>query len=155
MQKLFFIIIAGLLFSSCHTSRPVAIATKIENDNFSHMNGGWQLQMLFASDNNWKKKPILNFDVKEGIVSGNSGCNSLRGKFSVSGNYFGIDKNIISKKMACADAKSNADEKAFISALLKINRFTLVKDELELGQGEITLMRFKRNTGAMLPGPAQ
>ena len=57
--------------------------------------------------------------------------------------------------MACADAKSNADEKAFISALLKINRFTLVKDELELGQGEITLMRFKRNTGAMLPGPAQ
>ena len=111
--------------------------------------------MLFASDNNWAKKPVLNFDLKEGTVSGNSGCNSLRGKFSVSGNYLSVDKNIISTKMACADAKSNLDEKAFISALLKINRFTLVKDELELGQGEITLMRFKKTSGIMLPGPAQ
>jgi hypothetical protein len=43
--------------------------------------------------------------------------------------------------MAC----SGNYEKSFLSVLLKINKYTINKDELELGQGEIVLMKFKRN----------
>lgn len=100
--------------------------------------------MLFASDNNWAKAPVINFNLNNKTFSGNSGCNTISGKFTINDNYLGFDKEILSTKMACTDANSNRNEKSFLSALLKINKYTLNKDELELGQGEIVLMKFKR-----------
>jgi heat shock protein HslJ len=134
--------LAGIL--SCHTSKTSSGKTDSEKNTATHLNGNWQLQMLFASDSNWAKQPFININLNDKTFSGNSGCNSITGKFAVgTENYIAFDKNFISTKMAC----TGNYEKAFLSTLLKINRYTINKDELELGQGEIVLMKFRRGSG--------
>jgi len=141
MKKIFFFTVFGIALISCHTSKTSSGNTVIEKNNATYLNGTWQLQMLFASDNNWTKAPFININLKDKTFSGNSSCNTISGKFTIDENYLGFDRNIISTKMAC----SGNYEKSFLSALLKINKYTINKDELELGQGEIVLMKFKRN----------
>ena len=143
MKILFYVALITIV--SCHTSKPSSGNVVIEKNNISHLEGGWQLQMLFASDNNWVKAPVLNINLKDNTFSGNSGCNSISGKFSIKENYLGFNKNILSTKMVCADTKANQDESSFLATMLKINNYTIIKDALELSQGEIVLMKFKRN----------
>jgi heat shock protein HslJ len=141
MKKLILLALLGIFFISCHSSKKISTNTVEEKNNTQRLNGNWQLQMLFASDSSWTKKPYINININDKIFSGISGCNSIRGKFTIAENYIGFDKNIISTKMAC----QGNYEKTFLAALLKINRYTITKDELELGQGEIVLMKFKRS----------
>ena len=141
MRKVFLFIIFCFTFISCHTSKVSTVKNDIEKNNPKSLNGSWKLQMLFASDNNWTNAPQININLKEKTFSGNSSCNPISGKFTINDNYLAFDKNIISTKMACSENY----EKPFLSVLLKINKYTLTKDELELGQGEIVLMKFKRN----------
>ena len=144
MKILLVIILFIALVSSCHTSSTSAGNTVTEKKNSAYLTGSWQLQMLFASDTNWARHPFINLNLEDRSFSGNSGCNSIRGKFTVSNeNYIAFDKNFVSTKMACP----GSFEKSFLSALLKINRYTINKDELELGQGEIVLMKLKRGNG--------
>ncbi|MDB5199065.1 MAG: hypothetical protein JWO92_1028 [Chitinophagaceae bacterium] len=131
----------GIALISCHTTKTSSGNIVVEKNNAAYLNGTWQLQMLFASDNNWAQVPFININLKDKTFSGNGSCNTISGKFTIDVNYLGFDKNITSTKMACP----NNYEKSFLSALLKINRYTLNKDELELGQGDIVLMKFKRN----------
>ncbi len=141
MKQIFVFIIIVISLISCHTSKKTSSGTVIEKNNESHLNGSWQLQMLFASDNKWASTPMININLKDKSFTGNSSCNSISGKFTINENYIAFDKNIISTKLACADNY----EKSFLAALLKVNRYNLSKDELELGQGEIILMKFKKN----------
>lgn len=143
MKKIFFFIIIAFSLFSCHSSKNIIAKTAVkEKDSKAFLNGSWQLQMLFASDNKWTANPYINLDLKEKAFSGNSGCNTISGKFTTSDSYIAFDKNIISTKMACA---SNNNEKAFLAALLKVNKYTITNNELELGQGEIVLMKFIRS----------
>ncbi len=141
MRRIFFFTVFALSITSCHTSKKLTPAIVIKKDNAPSFNGKWQLKMLFASENPWTKPPFININLKEKTFVGNSSCNSISGRFTVIDSYVGFDKNIISTKMAC----TNNYEKAFLSALLKINKYTINKDELELSQGEIILMKFKRD----------
>lgn len=141
MKRIFFIIIIAFSIISCHSSKKITTKTVKEKDRSSYLTGNWQLQTLFASDNKWTTNPYINLDLKEKTFTGNSGCNSINGKFTTNDSYIAFDKNIISTKMACA----GNTEKAFLAALLKINKYTITNNELELGQGEIVLMRFIRN----------
>jgi heat shock protein HslJ len=141
MKKLSGFIISVCFLISCHTSKTSSGKTVIEKNNIESLNGSWQLQMLFSSDNNWINTPFLNINLKDRSFSGNSSCNSISGKFTISESYIAFDKDIISTKMACIGSY----EKSFLAALLKVNRYTLTKNELELGQGEIVLMKFKRS----------
>ena len=143
MKKIFCILLSVTFLIACHSSKRSTGSIREKPDPIK-LAGNWQLQMLFASDNNWAKVPYININSAGKTFSGNSGCNSINGKFTITDNYFAFDKNIMSTKMACVDANSNRNEKTFLSALLKINRYTINKDELELGQGEIVLMKFKR-----------
>ncbi|HEY8689589.1 MAG TPA: META domain-containing protein [Chitinophagaceae bacterium] len=145
MRNIFFFIVFGVAIISCHTSKVSSVKNVVEKENPRALNGSWKLQMLFASDNNWTNAPHININLKDKTFSGNGACNALSGKFIINESYFAFDKNIISTKMACADPKANQYEKSFLSVLLKINRYTLNKDELELGQGEIVLMKFTRS----------
>lgn len=132
--------------TSCHSSKKtVTDSVIIEKKVAPSLNGSWQLQMIFASDNNWTNVPSMSINLTDRTFSGNSGCNNIKGQFTISGSYLGFDKNIISTKKACASAADNLYEKGFLSALLKVNKYTINNDELELGQGEIVLMKFKRN----------
>ena len=144
MKKIFLFFVSGMLLISCHTSKTPSSNPVVTKNSSSDLNGTWQLQMLFASDNNWAKTPYININSADKTFSGNSGCNSIRGKFIMNDSYLGFDKDILSTKMACTDPNSNRNERTFLSALLKINKYSVSKDELELGQGEIVLMKFKR-----------
>ena len=137
--------IITMVLISCSPTKQASEIKVAENSNTSYLNGNWQLQMLFASDNKWIKIPYISIDVNNKTFTGNSGCNAIRGKLIINKSYLAFDKNIISTKMACVDARGNNDENSFLSALLKINKFSINKDELELGQGEIVIMKFKRN----------
>jgi heat shock protein HslJ len=141
MKRIFFIIIIASGIISCHSSKNTTSKTIKEKDNKAYLNGSWQLQMLFASDNKWTADPYIDLDLKEKTFTVNSGCNSISGRFTTSESYIAFDKNIVSTKMACA----GNTEKAFLAALLKINKYTITNNELELGQGEIVLMKFKRS----------
>jgi len=141
MKNIFFLIVSGVIFISCHTHKNLAGNKVMEKNNLTELNGTWLLQTLFATDNNWTKAPFIKIDLKDRTFTGNSSCNSMSGKFIISQSYFAFDKNIISTKMACTGNYENI----FLSALLKINKYTINKDELELGQGEIVLMKFKKN----------
>lgn len=146
MRYIFLIIIFGAVLISCKSSKTSGnkIVEKVKADEKpvnASLGGKWQLQMLFATDNNWQKVPYINFNLSDSTFSGNSSCNSIRGKFKLSDNYVAFEKNIFSTKMACPGSY----EKTFLSALLKINKYTINKDDLELGQGDIVLMKFKRN----------
>ena len=143
MQKIFLSILLGLTVISCSTSKKTSISTTdvpIEKYNSKKLKGYWELQMLFASASKWNKTPYLILDQKEQTFSGNSGCNTINGKFTTSGSFIAFDKNFTSTKMACADNS----EKEFLSTLQKVNKYTAANDELELSQGEIVLMKFKR-----------
>lgn len=145
MKRIFFFIVFASAFISCHTTKISPGNSIIEKNNAAYLNGSWQLQMLFASDNNWIRTPVININLKDNTFLGNSSCNNISGKFTIKESYLGFDKNIISTKMACADPQNNRKENNFLSTLLKVNNYAISKDELELGQGEIVLMKFKRN----------
>jgi heat shock protein HslJ len=125
---------------SCNTAKTTGNRV-IEKAKPEYLDGDWSLQMLFASDNNWTKAPFLNINVKDKTFSGNAGCNIIRGKFTINESYIEFDKNIISTKMACPGNYENT----FLSALLKVNKYSILKEDLELSQGEIVLMKFKRS----------
>jgi len=141
MRVVFIFWLLVLVTISCNSSKTISSKPPIEKENKPGLTGVWQLEFLFASDNNWTSQPFINLNLKDNSFSGNSGCNNISGKFIIKDNYIAIDKNIISTKMAC----SGTFEKSFLSALTKINKCTIHKDYLELGQGEIVLMKFKRN----------
>ena len=143
MSKTFLTIAIAIFLISCHSSKkiPGNENNVTEKNNASGLEGKWQLQMLFATDNKWQRIPYINFTIADKTFSGNTSCNSIRGKFTADGNYLGFDKNFIMTKMACP---GGSYENAFLAALLKINRYSINKDELELGQGEIVLMKFNR-----------
>ena len=145
MRNVFLFIIFCFAFISCHTTKLSSVKNVEEKSNPKSLNGAWKLQMLFASDNNWTNAPQININLKEKSFSGNTSCNSISGRFTIGDNYLAFDKNIISTKMACTDPKANQYERTFLSVLSKINKYTLNKDELELGQGEIVLMKFTRS----------
>ncbi len=140
MRVVFIFWLLGIVSISCNSSKTISSKPQIEKENNAGLNGVWQLEFLFASDNNWTSQPILKLNLNDNSFSGNGGCNNISGKFIIKDNYIAIDKNIISTKMACP----GSFEKSFLSALLKINKYTINKDEVELGQGEIVLMKFQK-----------
>jgi heat shock protein HslJ len=132
----------ALVVISCHTSKPASvtpapIATK---EIGKELNSNWQLQKLWASDNKWPKNPVIIFDYEQKTFTGNNGCNNIRGKFKSSGSFIAFDKQMISTRMAC----SGYNENTFNNALLKVNKFTIKDEELELSQDEIVLFSFKK-----------
>lgn len=141
MKKLLFFSLLVLLVLSCKTPKNSTKKIIPEKINTVSLNGEWQLQTLFGTDAKWAKAPFIIIDQQEKSFKGNTGCNSISGKVEISESYIAFDKNFISTKMACI---SNY-EKAFLSALLKVNKYVLNKADLELLQNEIVLMKFKRN----------
>lgn len=141
MKKIFFILIIGLMFHACSSTKTTTTSnSSVEKPTPTSLNGNWELQLLFASDNNWTKQPSINLNLASKTFIGNSGCNNLTGSFTVTGNYFAFNKNIGQTKMACPGNY----ERNFVDALLKVTSYSLNKDELELKQGEIVLMKYKR-----------
>jgi heat shock protein HslJ len=152
MKKISLIILIAVILYNCRTSKPVinhepvqepieaAPEIVVEKNKGIELNGSWELQKLWGTDNNRATAPYLNINFEEKTFAGNAGCNTISGKFTTNENYITIDKEITSTKMACP----GNIEKSFLSVLLKINKFVVNDSELELSQDDIVLLKFKR-----------
>ncbi|MEO6327356.1 MAG: META domain-containing protein [Ginsengibacter sp.] len=146
MRNIYLIILLALTLSSCRTSKPVTkpeiiqppseiVVEKIVGIELS---GTWALQKLWGSENKWVKPPEIDIDFNDKTFTGNTGCNSISGKFAIDGNYLAFAKEILTTKVACP----GYNEKRLLAVLLKINRYAVDNNVLELSQDDIVLMKF-------------
>jgi heat shock protein HslJ len=84
-----------------------------------HLNGTWFLQPVLPSDTATGKIPTLIFNVNKSRFTGHTGCNSISGRFEISGKILRFDSNLITTRMACP----GYNEGAFIKSLLHTNGF--------------------------------
>jgi len=123
-----------------NVNRIVIACTKPVADS-GRLEGKWFLLPVLSSDTATGRIPTLVFDTKRLRFTGNTGCNSMNGRFSWSGNNLHIDSNIVTTKMAC----TGYNEKAFIKNLLRANGYKFEDGVLVLlAEGGTELSRWVR-----------
>lgn len=112
------------------------------NDRY-RLHDFWTLHSLEGSEisqsDSLRKVPALQFDLKNGKVFGNNGCNQLNGGVEVEGESLTFGQ-MVSTKMAC---QGNMESR-FMDALQQVNRYTVRQGELMLLSENDTLMTFHR-----------
>jgi heat shock protein HslJ len=150
----YFLFSCLILAATCRNDLPVS--TNNTDTNVTHSDsvppdkeaaknetlaGKWQLQPVLASDTASGKIPVLDFDLSKKRVSGNTGCNSLRGSFILKDDALNFSSNMISTKMACP----GYNEKAFLDNLLKTNRYEIKSGVLQLMYNTTILSKWVRH----------
>lgn len=116
------------------------------------LDGKWEAKYVEDAPASMKEMypeslPTIVFNIAEGQVSGNSGCNNFTGSFSVNGNAIKWEGQLASTRMACPNMDG---EKAFLSALRKSTSYSvtdrgqtlnLISDEVTGSIGTMTLSR--------------
>lgn len=95
--------------------------------------GSWQLEEINGEaidSGEFAKIPELNFDKAEGRVSGNSGCNSMSGSYSINEDKIKFGP-IAQTKMAC----QGVGEGKFMTLFNTVQKFKLQGDKLKLYDG--------------------
>ena len=87
----------------------------------------------------WKQVPAITF--AKNAFYGNTGCNSMSGSINYSTKELQFDRNITTSKMACMEY----DESNFLSLLKRADTYILNGNMLELRQGSIVLMKYKKS----------
>ena len=85
------------------------------------------------------KDAFLEFAVPDSKFSGNGGCNSLGGEYSVDKNHIHFTK-IISTKMSCPDINF---ESTFIALLEKADKYEVRNNTMLLKQDDKVLIMLK------------
>ena len=104
------------------------------------LSGQWFLQPVLASDVSTGKVPSINFDLQKKSFSGNTGCNSMKGVFTLHGSDLIFNDRIITTKMAC----EGYNESAFLKNLLRTNQYKFSKGVLILMVDGTELSRWTR-----------
>jgi heat shock protein HslJ len=107
------------------------------------LDGKWYLQPVLASDTAAGKRPIIEFDVKKAHFTGNTGCNSMNGKyyFSITDSSMSFGDKLVTTKMACP----GYNEKAFLKSLMLTTHFKLKNGILVLlAEDNTELSRWER-----------
>ena len=111
--------------------------------------GNWELNYIANPPMDFQemyptKKPTINFDTINTMISGNTSCNNFAGKMNVNGNKIDFTAPIAMTKMMCLDGKSNG-ENVFIETLKKVNTYSIGNDStLNFIMGDIAIMRFSK-----------
>lgn len=101
-----------------------------------------------AANGNMYQLPKFNLYLDNGSFTGYTGCNSVSGRFSVSGNSLQFMNTQPSTNIECL---GGLDQTVLLDLLRRVNSYSYVGDELQLMQGNQVLLRFKKNTaGATL-----
>ena len=146
MRNVAFAIMLVLSASNCRTAKPVIkpeviqppVEKAVEKIAGIELNGTWKLQRLWGSENKWDSPPEININFDDKTFTGSTGCNDMNGKFSIKESFIAVNKEIVTTKMAC----EGYNERPFLSVLLKINRYAVDNNVLELSQDDIMLMKF-------------
>ena len=101
----------------------------------------WELTVLNGrrmDDSN----AYLNFDAAKKKISGNAGCNSFFGSYSVRSNSIKFSK-IGTTKMFCTKPGVMKDENEFIRALSAATRYAVTRKTLSIYEGRKKILEFK------------
>lgn len=119
-----------------------------KKDAVSKLDGTWELNYItgprIAFDGLYPdKKPTINFNTKDSLVSGNNSCNSYTGKLNVTDAKIDFTQPMTATKMMCMDGQS---EQVFMSTLSKVTSYSITDDgkTLNLISGDIATMRFTK-----------
>lgn len=149
MKKIAVLVFAvSLIVASCDPPKKV-LSTTTTNADVKNMDltGAWELDLVPNPSGTFEqlypgKKPIINFNEKEGTFSGHSSCNSFHGKLEKDKSTISFKGDMMMTKMACM----GDGEKVFLENLKKINHYSVSTDgnELTFIQGDIALMHFHK-----------
>lgn len=142
---LFIVLSLNLFIISCKT-------VKNDNTGISDINGTWILKTLngqVAADVFKGKIPVMNINMTENRISGNGGCNSYTGKFTLDKGVFSAP-NVAATMMMCVVENQ---EPQFFAMLAKQNNISLVNGTLILKNAGQNVAEFVRGTDqALLSG---
>lgn len=131
MKKIHYISIVALLlfFVSCGTMNKPSIEASLDEGT------SWQLSESVKGN-------IPTLTMKQGVISGNAGCNTYNAKVEVSrhNGLFLVDQ-VSTTRMACRNMQA---EYSFLSMLKKVNRYKIEDNQLKLYEGKVLLLKFDR-----------
>ena len=129
-MKLYIILllIASILIFKCST-------IEMEKSQVHLLHDIWALNSIKGEkvviDETVKNLPRLEIFVKDEIVRGNTGCNTINGKVDIDNNHISFYE-ITTTEMACPGDL----EQRFLSALQKVNNYKIEKLKLYLFEDE-------------------
>ena len=148
MKNLGLLLLLTIFCSYCKSTKPALLnkETSIHNKSLPlnygvELTGNWELKSLWGVEEDKVSKAFINMNFETKSFTGNTGCNNISGTFSFKEELLIIDKNISIDKNNCPAYM----DKKFVSMLMKINKFQIQNNALELSQDNIVLMSFKRN----------
>ncbi len=104
------------------------------------LRGKWFLQPVLNSDSVTGKPAEIIFDPATQTFSGNTGCNSMRGKYVATDSSIVFNENIITTKMMCV----GYNEPAFLKNLLRTSSYSFKNGFLVLMVDGQELFRWGR-----------
>lgn len=104
------------------------------------ISGTWYLVAALPSDTAAGKVPMITFDEAGSGFTGHTGCNNMRGTYSLADRALKINEQIITTKMACP----GYNEDAFLKNLPKANAYRFENGMLILLSDQTELSRWTR-----------
>lgn len=142
IKNIFILFFFGFLLISCNVFKCK------KKDVVSKLEGNWELSYITGPRIAFEglypnKKPTINFNTKENLVSGNNSCNSYTGQLNVSENKINFKEPMVTTKMMCIDGQG---EQVFMSTLSKVTSYNVTDDGRTLNfiSGNIETMRFTK-----------
>ena len=120
------VLASGLLMMSCGSAK--------KSVSIADLAGEWVIVEVNDKSVSAEETPFLGFDVNEGQLYGNAGCNSLMANFDLSKTSGELTFDAIgSTKRMCADM---ATEDAILQALGEVRSFALDGENLKLNNAD-------------------
>ena len=133
MVRFVAIILTSLMFVSFTSD------SQQENPLFE---GRWILEKIHLKEGTelvTTKRAYLKLEQENSRVGGNGSCNRFGGSFKLNEDSLSFSQ-LFSTKMYCADVQQTEDK--FLSALQKVNRFTIHENQLSLLMDSTLLLEF-------------
>ena len=131
MKNLFFVMFCSIMFA-CTSKSNVASLYGVKWELIS-------MQGEEISERNEQDNLFLRFDEKETRVNGKGTCNRFFGNYDLDGSKLKFSP-LGATRMACPDQDV---EMKFFQLMEKVDNYVIVKDELQLKNGNTILLTFK------------
>lgn len=131
------------LFFACKSTKNAA--TPPTTADSAKLTGTWELNFITASrvafnDLYPDKKPAITFNVTEGKINGNTGCNTFLGSLNVNSNKIDFTDPLALTRMAC----QGQGETVFLESLKKVDTYSIDGKKLSFMSGGTETMRFEK-----------
>ena len=109
------------------------------------LNGIWQLEYISGPQIAFEglypdKIPLIRFNTADSSFSGNTSCNSYRGKLQADDRKIFFSEDMIMTRMACP----GEGEQAFLNTLKKVDQYKVEDSSLTFMIDDTPMMRFAK-----------